>query len=142
MLKQILALFAIGFSTTFSSEIHYQISFVVKEFHYDQGNENSDWGNASCRDCYKIKPEIGQEFYGMIALDDSLLQSDGNKVGGLVSLDLNIAGVNWGYSRTSGFFGSLTGFNNNQYDGSHIRINSPNFSIEGGQLIREPLEIA
>ena len=114
-----------------SSQITYQVDFTVAN-PPDMGFDPV-WQQApsECRDCFQFQPEAGQVFGGTLVVEDTLLATDGDRVGGLVSLDLNLAGVNWGYDILAGYSGSLCGFRSSEELGAV----SPSFIIKEGQLV-------
>jgi hypothetical protein len=114
-----------------TSQIRYQVDLTVSNLS-DIGL-GPVWRQApsGCRDCFQFQPEVGQIFGGTLVIEDSVLSTDGDRIGGLVSLDLNLAGVNWDYDISSGNSGSLWGFRSSHGLGAV----SPSFIINDGQLV-------
>lgn len=114
-----------------ASLIRYQVDFTVSNA--PEMGFAPAWQQAptECSDCFQFQPEAGQVFGGMLVVEDTLLSTDGDRIGGLVSLDLNIAGVNWGYDILTGYSGSLWGFRSSDEFGAA----SPSFIINEGQLV-------
>ncbi|GEM_PF-4962697 len=119
-----------------ATAIRYTLAFTLTEVSFDA--MGGPWANPpdGCIDCYKYLPLVGDLFTGSVALEDSIASWDGARTGGLISMDLNLAGVNWGYTRDAGFYGSLTGFRNTDHEdvSGPIKL-SPTFLIEGGDLV-------
>jgi hypothetical protein len=114
-----------------ASQISYQVDFTVSNIPakgFDPVWQQAPSGSPGC---FQFQPEAGQVFGGTLVLEDTILSTDGDRIGGLVSLNLDLAGVNWGYDALTGNSGSLWGFRSS----SGIGAVSPSFMIKDGQLV-------
>lgn len=111
----------------FAYPITYSIRFQVTSV-------SEKWNSGNPGDLvflFDYKPAIGDVFTGSMRLEDSVGSVDGtDRMGGLLGLDLNLAGLSWTYDEIIGNSGALTGFRSSHGLGAV----SPSFAFAGGEL--------
>ena len=113
---------------SWSTPVTYELRFRVTQV--------TQWWNAGNPadkpDLFDYKPTLGEVFAGLCTLEDSTLAVDGmDRTGGLISLELELAGLRWSYDKVAGKSSTLQGFRSSQGMGAA----SPSFHVVGGELV-------
>lgn len=110
----------------------YPIEYAIR-FQVIGVSETWNGGNPDdVAELFDFKPAIGDVFLGSLLLEDSVGAVDGDdRMGGLLRLDLELAGLSWNYDIATGKGGALAGFLSTQGLGSV----SPSFAFAGGELV-------